>query len=187
MGSNVIFDNPYLDRCLRFGWYLDIIMLLLLGDVSLMFGPIQLRIWMTGIAHLMMDDPMLSNFSIYQTFDAALGHISVLVEICRSPLICMIILSYEIHIELMICFHFVLILQWSLSWVIQSGPHFLIFRCPLASSFKRLLLMCGFISVVDLDYWDHVFDDGWFEVVWFSNLPYIWCHTGAYFPFSWDL
>ena len=32
-----------------------------------------------------------------------------------SPLICMIIPSYEIRIELMICFHFVLILKWSLS------------------------------------------------------------------------
>ena len=41
---------------------------------------------------------------------AILGHISVLVEICRSPLICMIIFIYEIHTELMICFHFVLIL-----------------------------------------------------------------------------
>ena len=44
-----------------------------------------------------------------------LGHISVLVEICRIPLICMIIPSYEIHTELMICFYFVLILQLSLS------------------------------------------------------------------------
>ena len=76
-------------------------MVLLLGDVSLMFGPIQLRIWMTGIAHLMMDDPMLSDFSIYHTFDVILGHISVLVELFRSPLICMIIPTYEIHAETM--------------------------------------------------------------------------------------
>ena len=38
MRSDVVFDSPYLDRCLRFGWYLDIIMLLLLRDISLMFG-----------------------------------------------------------------------------------------------------------------------------------------------------
>ena len=63
--------------------------------------PIQLRIWMTGIAHLMMDDPMLSDFLIYHTSDAALGHISVLVEICRSPVICMIIPTYEIQAETM--------------------------------------------------------------------------------------
>ena len=68
MGSDVIFDNPYLDKCLRFGWYLDVIMLLLLGYASLMFG---------------------SN------------------------------------------------------------------------------------SVVDMDDWDYIFDDGWFDVVWFSDLLYI--------------
>ena len=37
MGSDVIFDNLYLDKCLRSGWYLDIVMLILLGVVSLMF------------------------------------------------------------------------------------------------------------------------------------------------------
>ena len=65
---------------------------------------------MTGIANLMMDDLMLSDFSIYHTSDAILGHISILVEICRSPWISMIIPNYEIHTDLMICFHFVLIL-----------------------------------------------------------------------------
>ena len=39
MGSDVVFDSSYLDRYLRFGRYLDIIMLLLLGDASLTFGP----------------------------------------------------------------------------------------------------------------------------------------------------
>ena len=82
MGSYVIFDNPYLDRCLRFGWYLDIIMLLLMGDTFLMFGP---------------------------------------------------------------------------------------------------------SLVVDMDDWDCTFDDGWSDVVWFFDLPYIWCDTRAYFRFSWDL
>ena len=48
------------------------------------------------------------------------------VEICRSPLICMIILGYEICARLMIWFHFVLILHWSLSWVISSSSYFLI-------------------------------------------------------------
>ena len=36
MGSNVVFDSLYLDRCLRSGWHLDIAMLLLLGVASLM-------------------------------------------------------------------------------------------------------------------------------------------------------
>ena len=39
MGSDVVFDSPYLDMYLRLGWYLDIIILLLLGEPSLMFGP----------------------------------------------------------------------------------------------------------------------------------------------------
>ena len=56
---------------------------------------------MTGIAHLMIDDPMLSNFFIYHTSDAILGHISVLVEIFRFPLICMIIPTHKIHTKTM--------------------------------------------------------------------------------------
>ena len=38
MRLDVIFDSPYLDKCLRFGRYLDVIMLLLLENTSLMFG-----------------------------------------------------------------------------------------------------------------------------------------------------
>ena len=36
MGSDVVFSSLYLDRWLRSGWYLDIVMLLLLGVASLM-------------------------------------------------------------------------------------------------------------------------------------------------------
>ena len=66
---------------------------------------------MARITHLMMDDLVSSDFLTYHTSDVILGHISILVEICGSPLICMIIPIYEIHVKLMICFHFVLILQ----------------------------------------------------------------------------
>ena len=41
-------------------------------------------------------------------------------------------------------------------------------------------LMFGPDSVVDLDYWDHTFDDGWFDVTWFSDLSHIRGHIGAY-------
>ena len=68
MRLDVIFKNLYLDRRLRFGWYLDVIMLFLLGDASLMFE---------------------------------------------------------------------------------------------------------FDLTVDMDDWDHTFNDGWFDVVWFSGLPHI--------------
>ena len=64
---------------------------------------------MTKITHLMMDDLMSSDFQIYHTSDAILGHISILAEICGSPLVCMIIPIYDIHVELMICFHFTMI------------------------------------------------------------------------------
>ena len=61
---------------------------------------------MARITHLVMDDLVPSNFLTCHTSDVILGHISILVEICRSPLIFMIISIYEIHVELMICFLF---------------------------------------------------------------------------------
>ena len=64
---------------------------------------------MVRITHLVMENFVPSDFLTYHTSDAILGHISILVEICRSPLICMIILIYEIHVELMICFYFTMI------------------------------------------------------------------------------
>ena len=53
-------------------------------------GLIQLWTWMARITHLVMDDLVPYDFLTYHTFDAILGYIYVLVEICRSPLICMI-------------------------------------------------------------------------------------------------
>ena len=37
---------------------------------------------------------------------------------------------------------------------------FFIFRYYHAYSSGKRLLICGFDSTMDLDYWDHVFDDG---------------------------
>ena len=138
---------------------------------------------MTRIAHLMMDDSMTSNFSIYHTSDAILGHIFFLVEICRSSWSHMILITHKMHVELIAYCYLIMIPQWSLSWAIQSGLNFSIFRCPHVSSSERCLLTYGFDSVVDLDDWDHAFDDGWFEVVRFSNLPHVRCYTGAYLLF----
>ena len=64
---------------------------------------------MIRIIHLMMDDLVPSDFLTYHTSNAILGHISILVEICKSPLIFMIIPIYEILVELMICFYFTMI------------------------------------------------------------------------------
>ena len=103
---------------------LDVIILLLPGDGFWPVDLIQLWIWITRITHLMMDASRSFDFSTYRTLGAILGHISSSVEICRSPLICMIIPNYELHVELMIHFHFVLIIQWSPPWIIQSGSYF---------------------------------------------------------------
>ena len=64
---------------------------------------------MTTITHLVIDDLVPYDFLTYHTSDAILGHISILAETCRCPLICMIIPIYEMHIELMICFYFMMI------------------------------------------------------------------------------
>ena len=64
---------------------------------------------MIRITHLVMDDLVSSDFPTYYSSGAILGHIFVLVEVCRSPLIRMIIPIYEIHVELMICFYFTMI------------------------------------------------------------------------------
>ena len=115
---------------------------------------------MTETAHLMMDDPILSDFSIYHTFDAILGHISFSVKIYRSSLSCMIIFTYEIHTETMTCLlsYYDPLVEPLLGHSVR--PIFFIFRCSHASSFERRLLICGFDSTVDLDDWDHAFDDG---------------------------
>ena len=63
------------------------------------------RIWWRVIwSHLV--------FLTYHTFDAILGHIPPFwSRFVDPPLICMITLGFEIHIRLMIWFHFVLILR----------------------------------------------------------------------------
>ena len=108
MGSNVVFDNPYLDRCLRFSWYLDTIMLLLLGDAFVMFGP-DLVANMDDWDYTFYDgwsDVVWFLFLfifIYHTFDAILGHISLSIDIYRSSWSCMIISTYKIYTETMTC------------------------------------------------------------------------------------
>ena len=71
---------------------------------------IQLWMWMTRIAHSMMDDLISFDFLTYYTSDVILGHISYLVEICRSSLICMIISNCEMYAGMMTWSHFVMII-----------------------------------------------------------------------------
>ena len=103
MGSNVIFYNPYLDRCLRFSWYLDIVMILLLGDASLMFGfdsAMDLDDWNHTLDSGWFD---VVRFSDLPHIRCHTGAYSVSVEIYRSSWSCMITPTYKIHAETMTC------------------------------------------------------------------------------------
>ena len=66
---------------------------------------------MTRITHLMMDDLRLSDFSIYHTFDAILRHISFSVEICKTSGSHMILITYEMHVELIFYCYLIMIPQ----------------------------------------------------------------------------
>ena len=102
MGSDVVFDNLYLDKCLRFGWCLDIIMLLLLGVASLMcrsdsivFELPRSRVWWEMIpCHPIFDLPYIR----CQT-----GAYFVSGEIHGSSWICTFIITYWIHTETLTC------------------------------------------------------------------------------------
>ena len=73
-------------------------------------------------------------FEVIRFFDlpyiyAILGHISVSIEIYRSSWSHMIFTTHKMHVELIVYCYLIMIPQWSLSWAIQSGPHFSAFRC----------------------------------------------------------
>ena len=134
---------------------------------------IQLSTWMTRITHLVMDDLVSSDFPIYHTFDAILRHISISTEIYRSSWSHMILITHEMHVELMVYCYLIVIPQWSLFWVIRSGSRFLIFRCHHATFSRRHLfdvwtwLSCeyGWLGL-------HI----WWWMIWccsISDLPHI--------------
>ena len=102
-------------------------------------------------------------------------------------LICLIVLL------LILCSHWAPLDPWLMSFYIHVA--FYTWRnefwslgiWALFSLIGFAPLIFGFDSVVDMDDWDCTFDNGWSDVVWFSDLPYIWYHTRPYFPFGWDL
>ena len=142
---------------------------------------------MIGIAHLMMGDQMMSDFSIYHTSDVILGHIPF-----RLRFMDLHGVAYSTHLrdthwgdDLFV------ILSWSSSGAsLEPSSQTHTFRhldVIMIFLLGYAFLTCGSDSVMDVDDQDHTFDDGWFDVIWFSNLPHIWCHTRAYFHFGWDL
>ena len=62
MRSDVIFDSLYLGRCLRFDWYLDVIMFSLLGEVFFMFR--------SDLDVTLGHTPSLLRWSIFHWFDS---------------------------------------------------------------------------------------------------------------------
>ena len=87
----------------RIFWYFYVIMLLLPGDVSLMFG-FDSVVDVDEKDHTF--DDRWSNvvrFLAYSTSDSILGHILVLVEVYGSSWICMLVPTYRIHAETMTC------------------------------------------------------------------------------------
>ena len=128
---------------------------------------IQLWMWMTRITHLMMDDLMSFDFPTYHTFDAILGHIPFrfrfidLYGVAWSP-------------PLTRCMHrrwLVVILSWSLSGTsLEPSSQ----ACTFRYLDVIIIFLLGYVSlidgpdsVMDVDDQDYIFDDGWFEVIWF--------------------
>ena len=199
MGSDVIFDNLYLDRRLRFGWYLDVIMLFLLGDFFLCLDSIQMWIWMIGITHLMIDDLMLSDFLIYHTSNVILGHIPSWLRfidlhwfVWSSPLTrCMsswwsiflfyhnspmeLLLSHSIKLILS---DIVTVLRWGylkvhrLSYLRFSGVHVGFPRHPHWSILESMTNMLTFIgpSGIFLSWWQtHSLSSPSLEYLWVDD------------------
>ena len=133
------------------------------------------------ITHLTIDDLRSSDFPIYHTFMPYQGIFPFSIEICRSSWSHTILTTHRMRDELIVYCYLIMIPQWSLSWVIQSGSHFSTFRYHHASYFRKRLLdvwvrfNCGFG-------WQrsHI----WWWMIWcclIFGLFHVWFHTGAYF------
>ena len=151
-------------------------MLLLSRDVSLMFrfdSAMDL-----GNGNHTFDDGWFDvvRFSTYSTSDSTLGHISVSIKIYRSSWSHMIIPTYEIHAQMM---------TYLLSY--HDPPLEPLWSHPVRPLFFYIWLSsCFSFWGMPFDLWVR-FNDGWFSLIWFSDLSHIQCHTGAYFCSSWDL
>ena len=183
MGSDVVFSSLYLDRWLRSGWYLDIVMLLLLGVASLrcrsdsvVFGLPGSWVWRwLTWCHLI--------FLTYRTSGATLRHIPFHLEVYGSSQICMFIITYWMLTETW---------TWSLpygaSWdppsQVRTSRHLdVIVPLHLGGTFW----ICVHDLVMDSDNHSYMFDDKWFHDTCSFDLSHIRRHTGTYFRFRWDI
>ncbi|RVW74208.1 Ribonuclease HI [Vitis vinifera] len=100
----------------------------------------------------LLDAWMPSCLSIWEVI-LDIWHISVSIEIYESSWSCMLIPTYEIHIDTMFP-------PWSLSGVTQLGLHFATLRCHHAFLSGDAPLIYGSDSIVHVDDLDRAFDDG---------------------------
>ena len=97
------------------------------------------------------------------------GKFPLSIEICRSPLLCMIIPSYEICVGLRIRFHLVMTLRWTFPWFISSGSYF-----PMSLWFLDGVVSGSWTLTSSFRQSTH-------ESL--GQIGYIWRHTEAYFPY----
>ena len=87
-------------------WYFYVIMLLLPGDVSLMFG-FDSTVDVDDRDHTFDDGwSDVVRFSAYSTSDSILGHISVSIKVYGSSWICMLVPTHGMHVETRTCSSF---------------------------------------------------------------------------------
>ena len=142
-------------------------MLLLLGGASFMFGSdsvVDLNYWDHTFDDGWFDVTRFSNLSHIRGHT---GAYSISVEVYRSSWICMLVPIYGMHAETVTCLLSYHDLSGEPFLSHSVGPTLLTFRCSHAS-FERHLLIYGLDSTMDLDDWDHTFDDRLFDVVRFS-------------------
>ena len=78
----------------------------------------------------------------------------------------MILITYDMHVELMVYCYLIMIPEWSLSPSgVSLGPFsqvhtFRYLDVIMLLFLGDILLVFGFDSVVDMDDWDYTFDDG---------------------------
>ena len=128
----------------------------------------------------MEDDSMSPIFFTYHTSDAILGHIPFqttftdLHWVTRSSLLMRCVpRQWPVH-------HF-----YDDSLVETLRSHLVrpaLLDTQMSSYFLPRYAYSMFVSdsVMDLDDRDHTFDDGWFDITYFSGISHIWCHTRAY-------
>ena len=181
MGSGVVFDNLYLDRCLRSSWCLEVIMLLLLGDTILRISFVPTMFGLPGswVCRWMIWCHLI--FLIYPFW-------------CHTGAYFRSGWDFPIFTELHVYPHLrgirwdddVFIVSW---WSLSGAPVEPFIQVRISR--HRFVFMLFILRDVpwmfgfDLDHGNHMSYDKWLHTAQFPTYSYIWCHTGAYFHFGW--